>query len=103
MITRQSNYQVPEGVLLANSLEEAFRIAESDPQPFVIGGGEIYKQALPFVDKIELTRVHHAFENADTFFPKIDENEWKIVDNVFHEKDEDHEYSFSFTTYIKNL
>ncbi|MBT8267230.1 MAG: dihydrofolate reductase [Bacteroidia bacterium] len=103
VITRQENYEVPEGVLIANSLGEAFRLAEHDKQPFVIGGGEIYKQAIPFVDKIELTRVHHSFPDADTFFPKIDESEWKIIANEFHENDEDHAYSFSFTTYVKHI
>jgi len=103
VITRQENYEVPQGVIVVNTLEDAFDVARKDSQPFIIGGGEIYKQAMPFADKIELTRVHYAFQNADTFFPEIDEKEWKIVSNEFHEKDEDHEYSFSFTTYEKNI
>lgn len=100
VITRQENYKAPDGVIIVNSLEDAIDTAKSDTQPFVIGGGEIYKQAMPLADKIELTRVHHSFE-ADTFFPKIDTSIWQETNNTFHDKDENHEYSFSFLTYFR--
>jgi dihydrofolate reductase len=100
VITRQRNYNAPDGVIIVNSLEDAIDAARNDSQPFVIGGGEIYKQAMPLADKIELTRVHHSFE-ADTFFPKVDSSLWKEVSNTFHDKDENHEYAFSFLTYVK--
>ena len=51
---------------MVNSLEKAIEISKNDPQPYIIGGGEIYKQALNVADKIELTRVHANFE-GDTF------------------------------------
>lgn len=98
VITRQANYEVPNGVIVVNSLEDAIDAAKSDEQPFVIGGGEIYKQAISIADKIELTRVHHSFE-ADTFFPKVDTSMWKGTSNTFHDKDETHDYAFSFLTY----
>jgi len=98
VISRQKNYKVPSGVILANSLEDALNAAKNDSQPFVIGGGEIYKQAMHIADKIELTRVHENFE-ADTFFPKIDTSVWKETANTFHKKDKNHEYEFSFLTY----
>src|SRR5690606_17730631 len=85
VISRQANYQVPAGVILVNNIESAFDAAKSDIQPFVIGGGEIYKQALPFAKKIELTRVHETFD-ADTFFPEIDASIWKVTANTFHSK-----------------
>jgi dihydrofolate reductase len=98
VITRQSNYKAPDGVIIVNSLEDAIDAAKSDSQPFIIGGGQIYKQAMSIADKIELTRVHHSFE-ADTFFPKIDTSIWKETANTFRKKDENHEYEFSFITY----
>jgi len=101
VITRQENYQVPDGVITVNSLENAIAMAKDDMQPFIIGGGEIYKQAMPLADKMEITRVHESFE-ADTFFPKVDSTIWKENSNTFHAKDENHEYEFSFLTYIKN-
>jgi dihydrofolate reductase len=100
VISRQENYQVPSGVIVVNNLEDAFDAAKSDKQPFVIGGGEIYKQAMPFADKIELTRVHEDFD-ADTFFPKIDTSIWKESSNTYHAKDEKHKHAFSFITYEK--
>ncbi|WP_046755036.1 dihydrofolate reductase [Kordia jejudonensis] len=99
VITRQEDYKVPVGVIVVDSIQKAIEIATAnDNEPFVIGGGEIYKQALPFVTKIELTRVHHEFE-GDTYFPEINLDIWKEVANTFHTKDEKHEYEFSFITY----
>lgn len=47
---------------------------------FIIGGGQIYKELLPYCNRIYLTRVLNTYENADTFFPNIDEmQEWSIV------------------------
>ena len=100
VISRQDNYKVPDGVIVVNNLEDALDAAKNDTQPFVIGGGEIYRQAMPLADKIELTRVHESFD-ADTFFPKIDNTIWKETSNTFHNKDEHHDYAFSFLTYKK--
>lgn len=97
VITRQDNFR-KEGIVVVNSLERAVELAEDDPQPFVIGGGEIYKMAMNLADKIDLTRVHGTFE-ADTFFPEIDESQWKLVSEEFHDKDEKHKYAFTYLTY----
>ncbi|WP_417557336.1 dihydrofolate reductase [Mesoflavibacter zeaxanthinifaciens] len=99
VITRQSNYTAPDGVIIVNSIEDAIKIAKKDSQPFIIGGGEIYKQAMPYASKIEITRVHATFPDADTFFPKIDTSIFKETSNVFHKKDDNHQYEFSFLTF----
>lgn len=98
VISRQDNYKVPESVILVNSLEDAIDAAKNDPQPFIIGGGEIYKQAMSIANKIELTRVHENFE-ADTYFPNIDPIQWKEVARSLHDKDENNDYKYSFITY----
>ncbi|WP_417212596.1 dihydrofolate reductase [Bizionia sp.] len=100
VITRQENYQVPSGVIVVNNLEDALDAARADSQPFIIGGGEIYKQAMPFANKLEITRVHSSFE-ADTFFPKIDLSIWKEVTKTTHPKDDKHAHDFSFITYTR--
>lgn len=97
VITRQENYK-KEGIVVVHSLERAVELTEDDPQPFVIGGGEIYQMAMKMADRIELTRVHGTFE-ADTFFPEIDEKEWKLISEEFHDKDEKHNYAFTYLTY----
>ncbi len=97
VLTRQEDYK-KEGVIVVHSLERAIEVSSEDPQPFVIGGGEIYKMAIDHADKIELTRVHGTFD-ADTFFPNIDENKWKLTAEEFHDKDERHDYAFTYLTY----
>ncbi|HMC01654.1 MAG TPA: dihydrofolate reductase [Flavobacteriaceae bacterium] len=101
VITRQDNYKVPDGVIVVNNIEDALDVSRKDNQPFIIGGGEIYKQSMPFTNKIEITRVHETFEGADTFFPEIDTSVWKETNNTFHEKDENHKHAFSFITYTR--
>lgn len=98
VISRQPNYNVPTGVIVVNNLDDALDAAKNDTQPFIIGGGEIYKQAMAFANKIELTRVHASFD-ADTFFPKIDCNIWKEIQSSYHPKDDNHEYAFTFLSY----
>lgn len=100
VITRQNNYEVPDGVIVVNTLEDALNIVKDDKQPFIIGGGEIYKQALSIADTIELTRVHKTF-SGDTFFPEIDTKIWKETSNIFNEKNSMNDYDFSFITYAK--
>lgn len=100
VITRQKNYQVSDGIIVANSIEEAIKNVKNDDQPYIIGGGEIYKQALPHASVIELTRVHADFD-GDTYFPEIDLNQWKEIKREFIPKDENHAYDFSFITYRK--
>ena len=99
IITRQKDYK-PENTIVVNSLEEAIRVSKLDEQPFIIGGGEIYKMGMEEATKIELTRVHGEFD-ADTFFPEINEDEWNLVKEQFHEKDEKHNYAFTYLTYEK--
>lgn len=98
VITNQKNYQVPDGVIVVHNMHDALDAAKNDSQPFIIGGGEIYKQAMTYADKIEMTRVHESFD-GDTFFPKIDTSIWEETQNIFHQRDIDHQYSFSFITY----
>ena len=99
VITRNDNY-LKKDAIITSSLEKALEFAKIDPQPFIIGGGEIYKLGMEVADKIELTRVHGTFE-ADTFFPEIDEKKWKLIAEEFHSKDEKHDYAFTYLTYVR--
>ena len=99
VISRQKDY-VAENAQVVDSLEAALALAQEDDRPFIIGGGEIYIQALAFADCIELTRVHDEFE-ADTFFPEIDTAAWREVWRENHDKDDKHAHAFSFIRYEK--
>ncbi|MGB1450987.1 MAG: dihydrofolate reductase, partial [Marinirhabdus sp.] len=87
-----------EGAVVVHSIEAALKIAKDDPQPYVIGGGDIYRLALPFAHKIELTRVHGTFE-ADTYFPDIPKTGWEKTNALFHQKDQRHNYAFTYETW----
>ncbi len=99
VITRQRNYK-PEGCTVVNSMEEAIQSCPQNENIFIIGGGEIYNLGLPYSDKIELTLVHHTFD-ADAFFPKINENDWQIINSDYQQKDEKHLFDFTYQTYIR--
>jgi dihydrofolate reductase len=68
-----------------NSIDEALAIAQAngDDEAFIIGGGDIFRLSLNIADRIYLTRVHAHLE-CDTFFPELDPNAWKIVEESFH-------------------
>ena len=99
VITRNKNYTA-ENITVVDSLENALKVCKDDPQPFIIGGGEIYRIGLTYAKRIELTRVYHNFE-GDTTFPQIDKNIWKEVKNIKMFDVENHNYNFSFITYDK--
>ncbi|SEL15448.1 dihydrofolate reductase [Aquimarina amphilecti] len=99
VITRNQDYK-PEGAVVVHSMEEALAVAKDDPQPFIIGGGEIYKIGMEYSDCIELTRVHGTFE-ADTFFPDIDTELWTVDKKELHGADERHNFGFTYLTYKK--
>ena len=97
MVTRQANWAAP-GCETAASLPAALaRAQELDAEICVIGGGEIYREALPLADMIHLTEVHHHFE-GDAYFPTLDPTKWHEEARERHEADERHAYAFSFVT-----
>jgi dihydrofolate reductase len=99
VITRQLNYQ-PEGCIVVNSIENAIQACPENETIYIIGGGEIYNQALSLSDKIEITKVHGDFE-ADAFFPEIKTEDWELVQSDFNNKDERHLYDYTYQTFVK--
>jgi dihydrofolate reductase len=99
IITRNKNFNA-EGCIVVNSLQEALNASKEDENPYILGGAEIYTQAIKIADKLDLTFVHHTFE-ADAFFPKIDLNIWQEETRENFEADENNKYNYSFVTYLK--
>lgn len=99
IITRQKKYP-SENCIVVDSLQKAILVCPKDEELFIIGGGEIYTQSIEIADKLDITRVHHTFD-ADTFFPEIDLNTWKLTSTEFHPKDEKHQFDFTFQTYVR--
>ncbi|MHC2993313.1 dihydrofolate reductase [Pontibacter sp. HJ8] len=96
IVTRQQNFEAA-GCLVAHTVQEAIDMGREldTEQVSIVGGAEIYKQAMPFVDTLYLTRVHHTFE-GDTYFPELPEKEWQQISAEHHESDEKNRYSYSF-------
>lgn len=96
VITRQ-NLEI-DGCKVVHSLEEALSLFSPEEELFVIGGAQIYAEALPLADRFYLTRVHHAYE-GDTSFPKWNESEWSLVESERFERGEKYEYPFTIEIY----
>ena len=96
VITRNDTWQYP-GVTVVHSLEEAIAVAETDTV-FIIGGAQVYEQALPLVDVLHLTRIHARWASADVFFPPVDMDQWLEVEREHHESDHRNAYEFDFIT-----
>ena len=88
-----------QGMGVVGTLDEAYAVATSDA--YVIGGAQIYNEALASVDQILATEVDETFDNATVFFPAIDLNNWIETAREHHEADEANKYSFDFVTYTR--
>jgi dihydrofolate reductase len=97
VLTRDPDYRA-EGVRVFHSPEEAVREFDGEKELFVIGGAEIFKQLLPYADKLIVTHIDHEFA-ADTFFTQVHAEDWKVVSRVPGTTDEKNPYSYEFVTY----
>ncbi len=97
VITRQTDFEAP-GAEVVGDIDSALIMARDTgtDEIMVIGGAEIYHQALPETNRVYLTRVHATFPDADAHFPELDPNEWRLVSTAFHDADERHQYGFTF-------
>jgi dihydrofolate reductase len=111
VITRDTNY-VRDDIEVVNSLEEALRLVsleqgkefeenQDEVEAFIIGGGEIYKQAIDKAQKLYITEVHQDFE-GDTLFPEIDKGIWREAHRQDCEPDEKNNIPYSFVEYKKS-
>lgn len=96
VITRDPFF-VATGCIIAHSVEEALQIAEAngEEEVFIIGGGEIYRQSWPYLDRIYLTKVETEVD-GDVFFPLIDENDWEEIASESHQADEKNPFDYTF-------
>jgi dihydrofolate reductase len=101
VITRQQDWK-PTGATIVHSLEDALKAAAAADynEAFVIGGGEIFKEAMAVADNIYLTRVDAELD-GDAFFPSIDNGKWKMVSNQSFPTDAKHAYTYHFQLWKK--
>ena len=130
IVVSRRGFEAPEGVTVVGSLEEAYKAVEQGlsenkaaatpaspsvaPAPasvtsdqigssrlFIMGGGQIYAQALPDMDRLIITHVHTIIEDADTFFPAIDPAVWQVSERSEMMTDPETGYNFEFVTYCR--
>ena len=112
-------FTAPEGVIVVPSLSEAYNaviqdlscnsesasschsefVEESPSRCFIIGGGQIYAQAITDADRLIVTHVHTIIEDADTFFPEIDPSIWQVEERSEMLHDDESGFDFEFVTY----
>lgn len=89
-----------EGCTVVHSLEEAIALFPSEEEIFIIGGAQIYAQALDVADRMYITRIEHSYE-GDTSFPEWNRAQWRLIEKESMLSGENFRYPFSFETYIR--
>lgn len=99
ILTRQTT-EFPNDVEVIHNIEEIYEWQKSHPNEelFVIGGGDIFKQVLPFADRLYITKIDEAFE-GDTFFPEFSLSDWKLTTSIKGEKNSKNNYDYYFQQY----
>lgn len=92
IVTRQCDYRVP-GAVVAHSIDEALAACRGDPEIFVIGGADIFREALPVADRVYLTIVD-AEPAGDTFMPEFDMSDWQETSSQSFDADEKHAHCY---------
>ena len=110
-------FQAPEGIVAVPSLEQAYAVASAavssvfsvipdpigNPRCFIIGGGQIYAQAMNDADRLIITHVHTVIEDADTFFPPVDPSVWQVASRSGMLHDDESGFDFEFVEYIRKM
>lgn len=100
VVSRTDDYH-PDGATRVGSLAEAIKAAEGAEEIMIIGGGQIYAQAMPLATKLLLTEVDADVEDADTFFPPIDKSQWHEVEKSPAATDPRTDNTYRFVTYLR--
>ncbi|TXC93196.1 dihydrofolate reductase [Metabacillus litoralis] len=100
ILTRNRSYKM-DACKVLHSIEELLELSKNtDENIFVIGGAEIFKEILPYSDRLYMTHIHHNFE-GDTFFPQLKDTDWETVSVESGIKDMKNPYEFDFVVYQK--
>jgi len=102
IITRDNDY-TQEKCFILHSIQDILNFVESKPhyEIFIIGGAEIYKEFLPFVDRIYATEIDTEIKNADVFFPAWNKERFRKLGKRKYTKDDKNEFNFEFIIYEK--
>lgn len=101
IVTRQLGYRV-DGCKVVHTLDAALMATRGDEEAFIIGGADIYKQALSYADRIYVTEIDTEIAKGDAHFPKIDLLTWRLQAEEAHEPDEKNQFRYRYLTFAKN-
>lgn len=102
VLTKNAHF-IAENTETFASLEEALAACKADEEVYIIGGASVYKEALPYADRLCLTLVHDTPAEADAFFPQLNPEEWKVETEERHDTDERHAFAYTFIDYVKKI
>ncbi len=99
VITRDPFF-VSSGCVVVHSIKEAIQVAyeNGEQEAFIIGGGQIYEQAMPFVNKIYLSEIDLNID-GDVYFPELDPTVWSLESEDLREPDERNQHAFTIRVY----
>lgn len=97
VLTRDRSWR-HEGVDLAHDIDQALQAVAHEPEVFVAGGAEVYRQALPRADRVYLTVIHAEVE-GDARFPALEPATWRLIEDERHDADQRHAFPYSFRRY----
>ncbi|PAD84886.1 hypothetical protein CHH57_02315 [Niallia circulans] len=104
ILSRNKKFHVP-GAFIRHSIEDVikeYKLNNNEQELFIIGGEEVYKEAIKYANRLYVTIIDHEFDKVDAYFPNINMNEWKVTDIEKHLSDENNDYDYSFVTYERN-
>lgn len=100
ILTHHTTDHLRSNCTKAESLGEALSILIDEPEIFILGGGEVFRQSLSIANYIYLTIIH-TYIQGDTFFPDFDKNQWKLISEDFHQRDNLNPYDYSFLEFTR--
>lgn len=101
VITNNKNYEYNNNMVkIITNINDIMKYMQGKEENFVIGGATIYKMLIPYVEKMYITKIEEEFQ-GDTYFPEIDENEWRIIQKENGKRDEKNPYDYQYITYVR--
>ena len=97
VVTRQKDFNAP-GCAVVHSLDEALEKSPKNEEVFVIGGSQLYNEALPIADRLYITIIHTVIE-GDAFFPEFNKADWKVTSEQRFEKDDKNQFASTYYIY----
>ncbi|HLS61684.1 MAG TPA: dihydrofolate reductase [Virgibacillus sp.] len=100
IVLTRSKDEFPEGVTVINDVEliQQWAAAYPDEEYFVIGGGDLFEQILPYADRMYITEIDEAFK-GDTYFPEFSKTDWQLIEKTAGEKDDKNTYDYAYLQY----